>query len=474
MNAPMRDRPLRKLENPGLLLLNGDSQEKEHTLVIIGLSEAGAAMARRAVRALGIPFGELPLDDAVREFDPAARDQAVRALNAHHPRWALQLPDGWTQLPELCSRLRHPRFMIVFEDILGVSRQQDEPGTGTPFGGMRRALDRHRQLLDLLSTCQRPALLASHEKAMGDPAAFVDALVDFCGLPPDPARRESALATIAVASSPGAEQAPPQGWRARLRRLTRRRAAAPQDTNPLVFLHIPKTAGTSLRQLLRERLSVEELIFLDPPLNADRQAEVARRLPRIRALLGHLYFGIDEQLGFHGDYVTFLRDPVARVVSFWKHQQTHPHAEYHDLVERGVSLREFVLSGQTHQTDNFMTRILVGTRAPGMLDGSLNQIDDERYLQMALDNVQQRFRFVGFVERFDESVQELFRTLGWPLSKAPAKKLNVLGSGSTPLDEATLAAIRKHNALDIALYQRLLQASPWQDKADATAVADTP
>ncbi len=86
------------------------------------------------------------------------------------------------------------------------------------------------------------------------------------------------------------------------------------------------------------------------------------------------YFGIDEQLGFRGDYVTFLRDPVARVVSFWKHQQTHRHAAFHAQVKAGMTLREFVNSCQTLQTDNHMTRILVGSCAPGMLDGAMKQI----------------------------------------------------------------------------------------------------
>ncbi|MGB5742461.1 MAG: sulfotransferase family 2 domain-containing protein, partial [Sedimenticolaceae bacterium] len=220
-------------------------------------------------------------------------------------------------------------------------------------------------------------------------------------------------------------------------------------------------AGTSLRSLLKKQIAGEAMVILDPPLAADTKAEFTRRLPQMRALKGHLYFGVDEQLGFRGDYVTFLRDPVARVVSFWKHQQTHAHSAFHAQVKAGVTLREFVNSCQTLQTDNHMTRILVGTCAPGMLDGSMNRITDERYLQIALDNVAQRFRFVGFVEHFDDSVRALFEALGWPVEAKWGKRLNVLRSAEDALDDATLEAIRQHNALDLALYQTLLDAAPW-------------
>jgi hypothetical protein len=240
-----------------------------------------------------------------------------------------------------------------------------------------------------------------------------------------------------------------------------RDTAARRADDPLVFLHIPKTAGTSLRSLLQEQIADEALVILDPPLTAGTRREFTRRLPQMRALIGHLFFGVDEQLGFHGDYVTFLRDPVARVVSFWKHQQTHAHSAFHAQVKAGLTLRELVNSCQTLETDNHMTRILVGSCAPGMLDSSMNRITDARYLQIALANVAQRFRFVGFMEHFDDSVRALFEALGWPVKAKRHKRLNVLRSAKDTLDDATLEAIRQHNALDLALYQTLLDAAPW-------------
>jgi len=234
-----------------------------------------------------------------------------------------------------------------------------------------------------------------------------------------------------------------------------------QQSRPLVFLHIPKTAGTSLRILLRRQLDNNGLVTLDPPWSPDHKAAITERLPRMQALLGHLYFGIDEQLGFHARYATFLRDPVARVVSFWKHQQTHPNSRFHAQAKSGMSLREFVDSTQTIQTNNHMTRILVGTREAGLLDDSKSCIRDERYLRIALDNVRQRFCFIGFMEHFNESVRTLFEVMDWPAVKVPAGRHNVLGSDAATLDEATRKTIQEHNALDLALYQHLAETSPW-------------
>lgn len=229
----------------------------------------------------------------------------------------------------------------------------------------------------------------------------------------------------------------------------------------LVFLHIPKTGGTSLRALFRHWLPDEAMRFVDPPLAPDDLAELSDPASDLRLIAGHLYFGIDEQLGFCGEYITFLRDPVERIVSFWTHQVRREQSEFHELARGGMTLHDFVEGGYTHQTNNLMTRILIGTSVPGILDGSLGHITERHYLRLALRNVETRFRFVGFMEQFDQSVTAMAKALDWPVGEVASARLNVLNSAAATIDDATLRLIRRHNALDLRLYNTLFWQSAW-------------
>lgn len=563
----MPDQSLRQLENQGLLALNETRAPADATLVVVGVARGGTSLAAGVLDALGVFLGDdshppvyedLRLSRAFEDEDTDRIAAVVTDYNARHRHWGWKRPSAVHYLDQAHSRLRHPRYLVVFKDIFSIANRNRISMANDILPGMGRALDEYQKVLDFLQRHQPPALLISYDKALRDKQGFVDAAIEFCGLTPTPSARERALAFItpspeaymeatradrvvghldvadphqvagwaalAVAGTRNQKPLPVELWindvhtlstianeyradlkqarvhpsgkagfvfrlpddaqlqagdrvrvfagieRTELANSPRTLSVAPpvvaqtsarRSDNPLVFLHIPKTAGTSLRALLSKQIPDQAMVILDPPLAAGTKAEFTQRLPQMRALMGHLYFGVDEQLGFRADYVTFLRDPVARVVSFWKHQQTHAHSAFHAQVKAGVTLREFVNSCQTLQTDNHMTRILVGTCAPGMLDGSINRIADERYLQIALDNVAQRFRFVGFVEHFDASIRALFEALGWPVKAKWDKRLNVLRSARDELDDATLEAIRRHNALDLALYQQLLDSAPW-------------
>src|SRR5512135_3015151 len=92
----------------------------------------------------------------------------------------------------------------------------------------------------------------------------------------------------------------------------------------LIFLHIPKTAGTTFRSILPANYRAEELYNV--PTNAegqvdfsglDRLSDVEKR--KIRVLAGHFQYGAHEHLPQKSSYITILRDPVKRIISRYYH-----------------------------------------------------------------------------------------------------------------------------------------------------------
>jgi len=106
-----------------------------------------------------------------------------------------------------------------------------------------------------------------------------------------------------------------------------------------VFLHMPKCAGTTLAHHVRRNFRPEEAlaVYLNEPQSffdpRSRRYEcltdwrdVDHRLAaltdadrgRVRVLYGHdVYYGIDKLFGKPARYITFLRDPVGRLVSWY-------------------------------------------------------------------------------------------------------------------------------------------------------------
>ena len=224
---------------------------------------------------------------------------------------------------------------------------------------------------------------------------------------------------------------------------------APEAGEHTIYvLHIPKTACTSLRTVVAHYCPPPGLVPLYPPFGARELDQVRARLAVDgRIVFGHLMFGIDQILGVPGSYVTFLRDPVARVMSYYRHHLGFAPAEHHALLSRGVTLEEFVDRRITHETNNHMTRILAG-------HGDHAFTDDDALLERALRHLRERFLMVGTAERFAESVDRLREVMGWDAPyPGVLPRENESIAPALELDDATRGVIERDNRLDLALYR---------------------
>jgi hypothetical protein len=217
-----------------------------------------------------------------------------------------------------------------------------------------------------------------------------------------------------------------------------------------IFLHIPKTAGTTLNHIMERHYPPHQIFSFGPVdgVEAFTQLPLEQR-HAFRLVRGHMAFGLHAYVRPPYRYFTMLRKPVERVISYYYFMLERPeHYLHNSLHENRMGLEAFVASGWSTMAENAQTRMLSGVYhgPPGF--GEL----DETVLEAAKRNLREQFVTVGLTERFDESLLLLRRYLGW--NKIYYQRQNVTRKRPSrrQISPQTLAVIRAHNQLDLELY----------------------
>ncbi len=106
--------------------------------------------------------------------------------------------------------------------------------------------------------------------------------------------------------------------------------ASPEDC--VVFLHIPKTAGSTLSTALVMNYSPQQTIRLDlinrPVAEIEKEIR-PEALSEARLVRGHLSYGVHRYIPRPCHYITVLREPIARAISDYKFIIRNPAAFRH-------------------------------------------------------------------------------------------------------------------------------------------------
>jgi galactose-3-O-sulfotransferase len=217
------------------------------------------------------------------------------------------------------------------------------------------------------------------------------------------------------------------------------------STAALIFLHIPKTAGTTLNRIIEWQYDPRLIFTVDPHRF---RATVKRfhtfseeRRRSYQVLRGHLVYGIHEFLPQRATYITMLRDPVSRFLSSYQFILRRPLHPLHQKMKR-QRLGPEDLIRLTPQSQNLQCRFISGIGKGGKCD--------ERILEMAKANLKSSFRVVGLTERFHESLLLMIAAFGW---KVPFYQNQKVAKVRPAIDAGLAEFIRKHNRLDVELYR---------------------
>jgi Galactose-3-O-sulfotransferase len=210
----------------------------------------------------------------------------------------------------------------------------------------------------------------------------------------------------------------------------------------LVFIHINKTAGRTVRYVLRSSYGLRHCevepwhaAWGGPPFSTPDLRRLRKVYPRLKSIAGHRITGyVDlEEPGTEFRYLTFLREPVALSASRFQYQI--------DFRKKNVAFDEWISQESFH---NAQAKQIGGTES---VDDALRAIDAKEI-------------FIGLTEQFDESLVLLKGLRAGdldiaykPVNVARRKRLAAEVLASPRMRRAIVEA----NSSDLALYEHVTQ-----------------
>jgi hypothetical protein len=268
--------------------------------------------------------------------------------------------------------------------------------------------------------------------------------------------------------------------------------------HPLVFSHIPKTAGTSLREALEQALQpavfvqgVDTALLagyddLDAISGAERAALYLSpdELPADATLVaGHIGPATTMARYPGADHITILRAPQVRILSQWMHGRAltefnlrhwGPNAEAFRIAWR--PLREYLDHAMlAPNIDNTITRFLAWPHPVLTRTSFIAESDDDAVLAAALERLD-TFGYVNLVEN-PSFQQELGAWLGRELPATRANERTAVPKRKRPdmsveLDGPTRELLAHRTRIDTRLWTAIAaRVLPDADPAQVLAAA---
>lgn len=188
--------------------------------------------------------------------------------------------------------------------------------------------------------------------------------------------------------------------------------------NIIIFNHIPRTGGTTLRVILNRVYGEEHVFFINSRDIPSSLAEYKRLSPdeqtQYKVISGHgaLHFQPTERKVFT---ITILRDPVSLFLSQYHYLRRSENSNFLEEVSALASIEDYIEYAVSKGQDNMMVRCLDPENLQFTVpDTHIQRMEDagEHMLQRAIKSLQDHDAILN-LSTFDKDIYSLARTLAW-------------------------------------------------------------
>ncbi|QYU67960.1 sulfotransferase family protein [Leptolyngbya sp. 15MV] len=233
-----------------------------------------------------------------------------------------------------------------------------------------------------------------------------------------------------------------------------------------VFVHVPKTAGTSLRGEIAQILSPDVNIavdYTDTTRSFHDRMDDAVEMALVEAATSSLRFASGHILARHVTrirnrfpdtrFVTFLRDPVARLISDYRYQRSTRHPVHAEFIARVPDLDAYLeIRAERNKTAQHLVP------ADILLGGDAEE---------CVEHVMRSYAFIGVQEMYPISFRALTTLCGQPGWPKLKENVNNDSDGGRSVTPEVAKRIREVNAIDCAIYDAVFPR--WQRVRDDLA-----
>ena len=219
----------------------------------------------------------------------------------------------------------------------------------------------------------------------------------------------------------------------------------------IIHLHIPKTGGTTLRDIVNRQYSSRN-IFTIPTIDKAKimvDTLSPNNIKQLEIIQGHLKYGLHNSFERNAKYFAIMRDPIHRVLSTYYYitsQDGNP--QNLSNTNKRMSIFEYINSGINPFLINGQTQLIAGKSCS--IDDPL--IKSNELLLIAKENIKRNFIFLGTTEQFDESIVLLKKILNWHSPYYSRANRTKNKPDYNKVDNEIRNYIKEHNQLDIDLY----------------------
>jgi len=186
-------------------------------------------------------------------------------------------------------------------------------------------------------------------------------------------------------------------------------------TKQFFFLHIPKTAGTSLRNIVEYQFLPRQI---NKPYDIKGVSEInQKKFDRFDLIRGHFVYSLVEKFREKPYVITMLREPVARTIShlnhiikssdFWLHKKIPiSKMSVHEILNNELTQKLLC----NHQLRLIACDYNLETVENPMLDSP--HLIGTDILEKGKE-ILKKADYVGIAEQFDDSIKLLTKTFGW-------------------------------------------------------------